>query len=226
MQLTISDIAQLCDVGENQVFKWVQEEGLPAEQVNGSYRVNPVGFLEWAATRKIMVSSAVFQKMNGDSVGRSGLTDALEIGGVIHDVAGNDHQSILSEIVETLPLPTWFDRASLVQLLVARDRMGGTAIGGGIAIPHPRRPVVLPGCRRIVRLGYLKEPVEFNAPDGVPVDTLFLMICPTVCDHLQQLARLAAALRDDSLRKTLRSKPKQDVILKEFRRVEESFQEE
>lgn len=223
MQLTVSDVAQLCDVGENRVFKWVQEEGLPAEQVNGSYRVNPAELLEWATNRKLHVSPVIFQKMNGDSVGETGLSDALEVGGVLHDVAGSDRESMLSAIVETLPLPTGFDRGSLVQLLVARESRGGTAMGDGIAIPHPRRPVVLPGAKRVLRLGFLKEPIDFDAPDGQPVDTLFLMICPTVREHLQQLARLAAVLRDESFRKTLREKPSQDVIVKEVRRIEESF---
>jgi PTS system nitrogen regulatory IIA component len=223
MQLTVNDVAELCDVGENQIFKWVQEEALPAEQVNGSYRVNPAELLEWATNRKLHVSPAIFQKMNGDSVGSTGVSDALEIGGVIHDVAGSDRQSILSALIETLPLPEGFDRASLVQLIVARESMGGTAVGDGIAIPHPRSPVLLPGATRVVRLGFLKQPIDFDAPDGQPVETLFLMICPTVRDHLQQLARLAAVLRDESFRKTLREKPSQQVIVKEVRRIEESF---
>jgi PTS system nitrogen regulatory IIA component len=223
MQLTVSDVAQLCDVGENRVFKWVQEEGLPAEQVNGSYRVNPAELLEWATNRKLHVSPTIFQKMNGDSVSQTGLSDALANGGVIHDVAGNDRQSILSALLETLPLPPGFDRGSLVQLLMAREMMGGTAMGDGIAIPHPRSPVVLPGAERVVRLGFLKEPIDFGAPDGKPIDTLFLMICPTVRDHLQQLARLASVLRDESFRQSLRDKPSQDAIVKEVRRIEELF---
>ena len=185
MQLTVSDVAQLCDVGENRVFKWMQEEGLPAEQVNGSYRVNPTELLEWATNRKLPVSPEIFQKLNGDSVGQTGLSDALESGGVIHDVTGCDRASILSALVEALPLPGGFDCVSLVQLLLARESMGSTAMGDGIAIPHPRSPVVLPGAERVVRLGFLKEPIDFDAPDGRLVDTLFLMICPTVRDHLQ-----------------------------------------
>lgn len=223
MQLTISDVAELCDVGENRVFKWVQEDGLPAEHVNGTYRVHPAELLEWATTQKLPVSPAIFQKMNGDSVGRTGLSDALEIGGVIHDVAGNDRESILSAIIQTLPLPDAFDRGSLVQLLVAREKLGGTAIGDGVAIPHPRNPVLLPGAKRVVRLCFLSQALDFGAPDGTPVDTLFLMICPTVRDHLQQLARLANVLRDESFRNMLREKPSQEVVLKEVRRVEKSF---
>ena len=74
-----------------------------------------------------------------------------------------------------------------------------------------------------MRLGFLKEPIDFGAPDGKPVDILFLMICPTVRDHLQQLARLASVLRDESFRQSLCNKPPQEVIIKEIRQIEESF---
>jgi len=223
MLLTVHDVAHLCDVGENRVFEWVQEGGLPAENVNGAYRVNPAELLEWATNRKQRVSPAIFEKLNGDSVGRTALSDALEAGGVVHDMPGSDREAVLTAAVTTLPVPVGFDRATLVRLLVAREELGGTAIGDGIAIPHPRCPVVLPGAKRVVRLCYLTHPLDFGSQDGKPVDTLFLMICPTVRDHLQQLARLAALLRDESFLQALRDKPARDVVLKEVRRVEMSF---
>jgi len=224
MQLTVSDVAQLCNVGENAVFTWVQEDGLPAGKVNGSYQVNAVELLEWATTRKLNVSPAIFQKLNGDSITGGEIAEAIEAGGVVYGVPGEDRQSVLAAIVDDLPLPDGFDRASLVQLLVARQKMGGTALGDGIAIPHPRTPVVLAGAKRVVRLCFLSQPLDFGAADGKPVDTLFLMICPTVHDHLQQLARLASVLRDESFRRILHEKPSQEVIVNEIRRVEESFQ--
>jgi PTS system nitrogen regulatory IIA component len=225
MLLTVNDVARLCDVGENQVFEWVHEGGLPSEHVNGSYRVNPAELLEWATNCKHPVSPAIFEKLNGDSVGRTMLAEALEAGGVVHEVPGIDREAVLTAAVKTLPVPVGFDRGALVQLLVAREELGGTAIGGGIAIPHPRCPVVLAEAKRVIRLCYLAEPLNFDSSDSKPVDTLFLMICPTVRDHLQQLARLAALLRDESFLHALRDKPSQDVILKEVRRVEMSFHE-
>lgn len=225
MQLTISDVAQLCEVSENQVYRWIQEDGLPAEQVADRFRVNPAELLEWTTARKLKVSPAIFQKMNGDSIGDAGLAEALKIGGVAHDVKGDDRESVLSRIVESLPLPDGFHRPSLVQLFLSREAMGGTAIGDGIAIPHPNKPVVLPGARRVMRLCFLAQPIEFGAADGKPVDTLFLLICPTVRDHLQLLARLATVLRDDSFRGMLREKPSAELIINEVQRLEGTFQE-
>ena len=224
MLLTISNVAQLCAVGENRVFKWVREEGLPAERVGGSYRVNPVELIEWATTRGLAVSPVIFQKMNGDSVGEHALHDALKIGGVVSEVPGKDRESILRSLVGGLPLPRGFSPESLVQMLMARELMGGTALGGGITIPHPRRPVVMAGAQSVVRLGFLKEALDCDAPDGQAIDTLFLVICPTVRIHLQHLALLASVLREDSFRQTLRARPAPEVILKEVLSLEDSFQ--
>ncbi|HEY8505243.1 MAG TPA: PTS sugar transporter subunit IIA [Gemmataceae bacterium] len=225
MHLTIREVAQLCRVGERTVYRWVQEEGLPAETVNGTTRVNPPELLEWATARNLPVSPFIFRKMNGGSVGPTGLADALERGGVVRDVPGDDRESALAAVVGSLPLPDGFDRPSLVQLLLAREHLGSTAVGDGIAIPHPRKPVALPGARRVARLCFLARPLDFAAADGRPVHTLFVLVSPTVREHLQLLAHLAAVLRDDSFRRLLRDRPAAEVILSEVRRLEQSFHE-
>ena len=79
----------------------------------------------------------------------------------------------------------------------------GLGIGGGIAIPHPRYPVVLPGHLSLVRACYLEYPLDYHAADGKLVNTLFLMVCPTVHEHLQLLARLACVLRSAEFRNLL-----------------------
>lgn len=221
MQLSVKDIAELCDVSEGTVYSWVQEDGLPAEQVNSLYRVNPAELLEWATTRKLPISPAIFQKMNGDSVEHGGLAAALELGGVMHDVAGGDRQTVLGALVDGISLPRGFAADTLLQLLVARERMSGTAVGDGIAIPHPRNPVVLPGAQRVLRVGYLTQPIDFRAADGKPVDTLFLMICPTVHDHLQLLARLASVLRYNDFRQLLAERPGIEKLLESIRAKEQ-----
>lgn len=226
MQLSVSDLAELCDVSESTVYKWIQEEGLPAEQVNSLYRVNPAELLEWATTRKLPVSPAIFQKLNGHSLGRNGLCDALELGGVVNNVAGEDRREVLTALVEGIPLPQGFASETLVQLLVARERISSTAVGDGIAIPHPRNPVVLPGARRVLRVAYLSQPIDFSAADGKLVDTLFLMICPTVHSHLQLLARLASVLQKDAFRKLLARRPDKSKLIEALRAEERALVEE
>jgi PTS system nitrogen regulatory IIA component len=91
---------------------------------------------------------------------------------------------------------------------LAREALGSTGIGDGIAIPT---------CNPIVLLSrpylcFLEQPVDFGALDGQPVSTLFTLISPTVRAHLHLLSRLAFALRDPRFKAAVRSQASREEI--------------
>ena len=92
---------------------------------------------------------------------------------------------------------------SLFHSLVARERLGSTGIGEGIAIPHCRTPGIkrIHGC-----LAKLTSPVEFDAPDDQSVDLIFALVVPEEQndEHLATLARIAALLQHERSRVALR----------------------
>ena len=95
------------------------------------------------------------------------------------------------------------DPRRLLEALLARERLGSTGLGTGVAIPHCR----LKGCDApAAALLRLREPVDFGAPDGEPVDLLFTLVVPDGEQqrHLQLLARLAAAFDPAANREALR----------------------
>ena len=92
---------------------------------------------------------------------------------------------------------------NLFHSLVARERLGSTGIGDGIAIPHCRAP----GFKRIHGcLIKLSKPVDFDAIDDEPVDLIFALVVPEEKndEHLATLARVAALLQNESSRQSLR----------------------
>ena len=92
---------------------------------------------------------------------------------------------------------------TLFHSLVARERLGSTGIGDGIAIPHCRAP----GFKRIHGcLIKLSKPVDFDAIDDEPVDLIFALVVPEEKndEHLATLARVAALLKNESSRQSLR----------------------
>ncbi|HSA29734.1 MAG TPA: PTS sugar transporter subunit IIA, partial [Phycisphaerae bacterium] len=68
-----------------------------------------------------------------------------------------------------------------------------------------------------------EQPIDFQAFDGQPVDTLFSLISPTVRAHLHLLSRLSFALRDTTFKETIRTQRSRDEIIREVERVERSF---
>lgn len=224
MQLTIRDVARLLRVSEDQIFRWIDQDEMPVAHVAGSYRFHRSDLLEWATLRGLKVSPEVFASTWRNGGSSFPVAAALGRGGIRHDVAGTDKVTLLAAIIGQLDLPAAIDRELLLSLLLAREAHGSTGVGDGIAIPHPRYPVVLPIDEPLIALSFLQSPIDFAASDHKPVDTLFLMICPTVQCHFQLLTQLACVLRDERFREVVRRRAGADVILGEAQRFQQSVE--
>ena len=226
MQLTVRDAARLLGVSEQVLERWVRRGELPAERVDDRYRFNRVELLEWAAQRKIPVSAEILEDPGLAPKGLPPLSEAVRAGGIHYDVPGGDKSAILREVVARLPIPPGFDREFLHGMILARERLGSTAVGNGIAIPHPRDPVVLRVDRPAVAIYLLAKPVDFGAADGQPVHTLCLLVSPSTRAHLHVLATLATALRDPAVAAKLAARAPAPEILAEIERVERGLEQE
>jgi PTS system nitrogen regulatory IIA component len=93
-------------------------------------------------------------------------------------------------------------RSLVFDSLFARERLGSTGLGQGVAIPHGRIKGLKEAVGAFVRLA---QPVPFDAPDGKPVNLVFLLLVPEQAteQHLQTLSELAQMLSDRDLREKL-----------------------
>jgi PTS system nitrogen regulatory IIA component len=95
------------------------------------------------------------------------------------------------------------ERATRIfEALIARERLGCTAIGHGIAVPHGRVDDILTPRGAVIRL---REGVDFDAPDGIPVTLVIGLVIPEDCpeQHLEILGRLARHLNDPEKREVI-----------------------
>ncbi|HVS14097.1 MAG TPA: PTS sugar transporter subunit IIA [Thermoanaerobaculia bacterium] len=195
MKLLVKDAARLLAVSEKTIYRWIKQGSIPAYRLNDQYRFNRAELLEWATSRRISVSPEIFREEESESEPPANFSEALRAGGIYYRIGGDDKAGVLHYVVETMRLPAEVDREFLYEVLLAREALGSTAIGDGIAIPHVRNPVILHLERPLVTLCFLERPVDFGALDGRPVGTLFTLISPTVRAHLHLLSRLSFALR-------------------------------
>jgi len=219
MQLSVRDAARLLNASERTVHRWIKERGLPHYKVQEQTRFNRVELLEWATGQGIAVSPEVFQGEAGDASSPL-LSEALELGGVHHGIPGDDKEQVIHSLVSVLRLPPDVDRGFVCAALLARENAGSTGIGGGVAIPHVRNPVILRLKGAQAALGFLRKPIDFGAMDGKPVFALFALFCPTVRAHLRLLSKLAYVLRDETLRSALERQAPQEEILSLVRAAE------
>jgi len=221
MNLGVRDAAKLLTVSERTIYRWIGQGTLPAYRIGDQFRFNRTELLEWATSRRLNVSAEAFAEP--ESAGLEAtvrLSDALRAGGIFYRVEGSDKQSALKSVVEMLRLPEDVDREYLYQVLLARESLGSTGIGDGIAIPHVRNPVVLHVTQPTVALCFLEHPIDFGAIDGQPVHVLFTLISPTVRSHLRMLSLLSFALREPSFKQVLKEQGPRETILAEVQRIE------
>lgn len=220
MFLKIADIVSSLGVDEKAVLEWIRKKGLPAHQVNGRYQINQVDLLEWATNNGIKVPPEMFAvPMPQDKLPL--LSEALHLGGIHFAVPGEDLASALKNVVERLPLTPNMDPDFLYQTLLAREALGSTAIGNGIAIPHVRNPILSQSQEPSVSLCFLKRPIDFRALDKKPVHILFTLITPNVKIHLHMLARLSFVLREQRFMELLNQTPSKDEIIAMVKELEE-----
>lgn len=97
-------------------------------------------------------------------------------------------------------------RSMVYDALFAREKLGSTGLGQGVAIPHGRIKGLKKPVGAFIRL---ETPVQFDAPDGAPVNLIFVLLVPEAANeqHLQLLSDLAQIFSDRTLREKLASAP-------------------
>lgn len=93
-------------------------------------------------------------------------------------------------------------RSQVFDNLFAREKLGSTGLGQGVAIPHGRIKGLREAAAAFIRM---KEPIPFDAPDGKPVDLICILLVPEKAtdQHLQVLSELAQMFSDKSFREKL-----------------------
>lgn len=113
------------------------------------------------------------------------------------------------------------DVAAILQSVRDREQVLSTGIGGGVAIPHGKTPLV---DELVVAAGLCARPVEFESLDGAPVELCFLLIGPESAAgaHVKALSRISRLLRRDTLRDALRQVDTPQAFLEVVRSSEDA----
>ena len=216
MQLRFRDVLEAFHVPEKVVYEWIEKKNMPCTRANDQYHFNYIALLDWALENKIQLTPDILSLGEKEKQHAGILYEALKTGGIYYDVPGNNREEVIKSIVDLLPLPQKSNKALLVSMFIAREKLASTGVGNGIAMPHVRNPVVLSLARPSVTLSFLKSPVEFKANDHKPVYIVFTLLTPTVKEHLTLLSRLAFCLQNARLLEFLHIKASSEQILAEI----------
>jgi nitrogen PTS system EIIA component len=128
------------------------------------------------------------------------LSEVLSPSLILLDSDASSKKRVLEQISELCASPAEVE--SFYQFLINREKLGSTALGSGVAIPHCRIPFLHKAIGCFIRL---KKGVDFDAPDNQAVNLIFGLFVPEAAseEHLTLLAQLATLFSQEAVRKEL-----------------------
>ena len=126
----------------------------------------------------------------------------LPVSHIVLDLEVSSKKRLFEEAGLLLESESGLSRAAVFECLFAREKLGTTALGHGVAIPHGRHAEVQAATGAFIRL---KEAVDFDAPDNKPVSLVFVLLVPESAtgEHLEILSHLAERFADKTVRDAL-----------------------
>jgi mannitol/fructose-specific phosphotransferase system IIA component (Ntr-type) len=133
------------------------------------------------------------------------VSELLALAAINLNLKSADRDAVLAELVNQIPdlAKQPAARETLLRALQERELLHSTGIGDGIALPHARNALVGLVDHSIIVFGRHATGIQYGAIDKLPARLFFLLIAPSVTQHLAILARLSRLLRDPRLRQSL-----------------------
>jgi nitrogen PTS system EIIA component len=228
MDLKIKDVAELLNVSETTIRRWLSDGKIPAYRINQQYRFSRLEIENWMMGCKLPSQEegpSLFNEKQiyppleegqGTSI-RGGLQHfclyrAIHQGDVFATIPGKTKEDLIRGTTKAIAQKLNVDADVLAELLIDREELMATALNNGIAVPHTR-DFLRKGPLDMVFVVYPKEPIEYGALDGKPVHTLFFLFASNDKGHLQLLAKLAHLGSTPKALEFLQTKPNKKEFL-------------
>lgn len=193
MDLKLKDVAQLLDVSEATVRRWISDSKIPYYRLNQQYRFSRSEIENWVLSCKQEGEFSPFEQEDPEhrlGSHQFGLYRAVHKGGVYAEIEGDTKEEVICSAMQKIAADLRLDAEVITDLLLDRERMMPTALSHGIGVPHTR-DFLLQESFDVVAVVFPKKPVDYGALDGKPVHTLFFLFACDDKRHLHLLAKLA-----------------------------------
>lgn len=237
MDLKIKDVADLLNVSEKTIRRWLADGKIPAYRINQQYRFSRLEVEDWVINQKLgnkshEISSEQKNEEDGDSPDSSttrgnqqfSLYRSLHKGNVINNVPGRTKEEVIRTTMKMIAKDLNLDADVLTELLLDREKMHPTALNRGIGIPHTR-DFLLSSSYDVVTIVFPENPLQYGALDGKPVHTLFFLFACDDKHHLHLVAKIAHFCSQPATLELLQRKPNKEELLKYIKNWESNILE-
>ncbi len=225
MDLKLKDVAELLNVSETTIRRWLKDGLIPGYLLNHQYRFSKSEIEDWILKCRLKTTDDPKETLEAKHIylqdieplkGRGsfsfGLYRAMVKGGVFRDIPGETKEEIIQHAMKRLAPNLGFDPEVVAELLLDREALSPTALNNGVAVPHTRDSILEhPGSDFVVTV-FPQHPLEYGSLDGNLVHTLFFLFSSTDKSHLQLLAKIAHFSSQKKNLDLLSSKPSQELL--------------
>jgi len=229
MDLKIRDVAELLNVSETTIRRWLTEGKIPAYRLHHQYRFSRIEIENWMLSCRLRKETGTFvpseekqiyppkkSKKEDQDLKRGmqqfSLFRAIHRGGMFTDIQSTDKESLIRETMDCICDGLEMDPLVMGDLFLDREKLMPTALNNGIAVPHTR-VLLLKGPTDVVVVVFPKRPVDWGALDDNFVHTIFFLFACDDKRHLHLLAKLAHLSSSNKALNLMRSKPPKKELL-------------
>jgi len=210
--MNILEVARLLGLDTQKTERLASQGKIPCQKVAGQYRFNRAAVTEWLQSNLGQLGRADLAQMDaGITASRQTQPNEAIIGPLLQEdmidlnLKARTKNSVLKELTSlAVKSGLVYEEKPLYQALEEREGLCSTALEGGIAIPHPRRPMPYALAGPILVIAHTSKGIGFGGPDGRLTDLFFMTCSQDDRHHLHVLARLCRMLHNSSLAEQLR----------------------
>ncbi len=214
MDLKIKDVAELLNISESTVRRWLIEGKIPAYRLNKQYRFSRSEIEDWLLQQKLDVnfSESSPETEKAASNLQFSLYRAIYRGSVHEGMKGSSKEQIFRNTMQSMATRFNLDSSVLTDLFLDREKMMPTTLGHGIGMPHTR-DFLLDTHYDVIEVVYPEKPIPYGALDGEPVHILFFLFASEDRHHLNLVAKLANLCNQEKAREFFKTKPSKERLL-------------
>ena len=222
--MTLSEVAEYLKVAEKTILRMIQKKEIPCAKVASQWRFMRSMIDEWLISRMTILPQNEMADLMKTESSLVPLSRLVKKEHIIFDVLPGTKPEILRQLINPLaPLVGPAQLDTLLEKLLLREGMSSTSVGGGIAIPHIRRPEESPLVGPEVVIGLCPKGCDFDAFDDGPTRLFFLIITNSEVIHLKLLSLISRFSANTGTIKALSQSISADEVMKQLITAEQQI---
>lgn len=227
MDLKINDVADLLNVSESTVSRWVADRKIPFYEIKKQLRFSRTEIQDWMISHRNRLGSPSedfsLPAPNIKGNNQFSLYRAIHKGEVFHTIKGETKEEIIRNTMKKAAKPLGVDAEIMTDLLMDREMLSPTALNHGIAVPHTRDSLFASPYDAVITV-FLDQPIEYGALDGKPVHTLFFLFASEDRRHLNLLSKIAHLSHQPESLAFFLARPEKETLLNYIKEWEGQIQ--